>query len=241
MKSLVEEASSVSKAIEKAWIRAGKPVSFSVKIYEEAQSGFLGFNTTPAKIGLFFEEQIISKNQNEGRKKYHSSSSDEHDRPSRSSRPFSEPRLERSDRPERTERNERPERSEQRTEGTFERKPYGSGSREKNYDNPRSQGRHRSGSRPQGSFDKKEHDRPEREDRRKNSTPFVKREYEASGETPGVEKVTPKQPQAAQPVAQQPVSTRRVLKVSSRRYSAPKNDQETALTPSAVSDNSSDK
>jgi len=56
MKSIMEEASSIAKAIEKGWARAGKPQEFSVKVYEEAQTNFIGFTTKPAKIGLFFQE-----------------------------------------------------------------------------------------------------------------------------------------------------------------------------------------
>jgi predicted RNA-binding protein Jag len=57
MKSIMEEASSVAKAIEKGWIRAGKPQEFSVKVFEEAQKNFIGMTTKPAKIALFFEER----------------------------------------------------------------------------------------------------------------------------------------------------------------------------------------
>lgn len=58
MKSIMEEASSLAKAIEKGWARAGKPQEFTVKVFEEAQTSFFGLLTSkPAKIGLFFQEQ----------------------------------------------------------------------------------------------------------------------------------------------------------------------------------------
>lgn len=57
MKSIVEEASSIFKAIESAWIRAGKPDNFSVKIFEDAQRNFFGLTTKSAKIGLLFQEK----------------------------------------------------------------------------------------------------------------------------------------------------------------------------------------
>lgn len=61
MKSIVEEASSIFKAIEKAWDRAGKPADFSVKIFENPQTSFFGLTTTKqAKIGLFFADQQVS-------------------------------------------------------------------------------------------------------------------------------------------------------------------------------------
>lgn len=56
MKSIMQEASSIAKAIEKGWEKAGKPTDFSVKIYEEPQKNFIGLTTKPAKIALFFDE-----------------------------------------------------------------------------------------------------------------------------------------------------------------------------------------
>ena len=55
MKSLVEEASTIAKAIEKAWIAAEKPQSFSIKVFEHPESNFLGFVKKSAKVGIFFE------------------------------------------------------------------------------------------------------------------------------------------------------------------------------------------
>lgn len=63
MKSLVEEASSITKAIEKAWTRAGKPQTFSVKIFENPEVGFLGFTKKSAKVGIFFEEADVEKSE----------------------------------------------------------------------------------------------------------------------------------------------------------------------------------
>ncbi len=42
MKSIMEEASSILKAIEKGWNRAGKPQEFTVKVFEEPEHNFLG-------------------------------------------------------------------------------------------------------------------------------------------------------------------------------------------------------
>jgi len=60
MKSIVEEASSIGKAIEQAWDRAGKPANFSVKIFEESQKNMFGFTKQSAKIGLFFEAKAAA-------------------------------------------------------------------------------------------------------------------------------------------------------------------------------------
>jgi|SRR5579872_578246 len=60
MKSLIEEASSISKAIEKGWIRAGKPRNFSIKIYEEPEKNFFGLTTKSAKVALVFDEKTVT-------------------------------------------------------------------------------------------------------------------------------------------------------------------------------------
>lgn len=60
MKSLIEESSSIAKAIEKGWERAGKPHSFSVKVFELPEKNFLGMTTKYAKIGIFFTEERVS-------------------------------------------------------------------------------------------------------------------------------------------------------------------------------------
>lgn len=54
MKSVIQEASSITKAIELGWIKAGKPKEFSVKILEEATKNFFGFTTKKAKVVVFF-------------------------------------------------------------------------------------------------------------------------------------------------------------------------------------------
>lgn len=57
MKSLIEESSSIAKAVEKGWERAGKPQSFSIKIFELPEKNFLGLTTKYAKVGIFFAEE----------------------------------------------------------------------------------------------------------------------------------------------------------------------------------------
>ena len=60
MKSLVEEASSISKAIEQGWLRAGKPQEFSVKIFCEPEKNFFGLTVKSAKIAIFFKEAPVA-------------------------------------------------------------------------------------------------------------------------------------------------------------------------------------
>lgn len=58
MKSIVEEGSSIFKAIEKGWTRAGKPSHFSVKIFELPEKNFFGMTTKQAKVGIMFEHDL---------------------------------------------------------------------------------------------------------------------------------------------------------------------------------------
>jgi len=57
MKSLLQEASSVMKAVKKAWYEANQPNEFTVKVLEKAQKGFFGLTTKrPAVINILYEE-----------------------------------------------------------------------------------------------------------------------------------------------------------------------------------------
>lgn len=60
MKSIIEQASSIMKAIEKAWDQAEKPKEFSIKIFEQEERNFFGMSTKPAKIGIFFNDKPIA-------------------------------------------------------------------------------------------------------------------------------------------------------------------------------------
>jgi predicted RNA-binding protein Jag len=71
MKSIMQEASSIIKAIEKGWENAGKPKEFSIKIFEEPKKNFIGITTHSAKVGIFFEEEKLTKEpkEHEGKEK----------------------------------------------------------------------------------------------------------------------------------------------------------------------------
>jgi predicted RNA-binding protein Jag len=70
MNSIMQEAPSLAKAIEQAWIKAGKPQKFSIRVFEDAEKNFLGFSKKPAKIALLFEkDDIAHKPEPEARKK----------------------------------------------------------------------------------------------------------------------------------------------------------------------------
>jgi predicted RNA-binding protein Jag len=57
MKSIMEEASSISKAIDQAWIRAGKPAEFTIKILEHPERNMFGLTVKSAKVAFFFDER----------------------------------------------------------------------------------------------------------------------------------------------------------------------------------------
>lgn len=59
MKSIIEQASSIIKAIEKAWNQAEQPKEFSIKIFEKEERNFFGMSTKPAKIAIFFGDKPI--------------------------------------------------------------------------------------------------------------------------------------------------------------------------------------
>lgn len=55
MKSMLHEASSVIKAIEKAWIESGKPLEFTINIHEMGEKNFLGFTKRPAIVSVTYD------------------------------------------------------------------------------------------------------------------------------------------------------------------------------------------
>jgi len=60
MKSMLLEASSILKAIEKAWADSGKPREFTIKILEEGEKNFLGFSKRPAIISIAFDPKKVT-------------------------------------------------------------------------------------------------------------------------------------------------------------------------------------
>lgn len=55
MKSMLHEASSVIKAIEKAWIESGKPLEFTINIHEVGEKNFFGFTKRPAIVSVTYD------------------------------------------------------------------------------------------------------------------------------------------------------------------------------------------
>lgn len=73
MKSIIQEASTIAKAIEQGWKKADQPQEFSVKILEEPTWNFLGLTTRSAKVALFFDQ----RKETPSHSKQHSSNSGE--------------------------------------------------------------------------------------------------------------------------------------------------------------------
>jgi len=65
MRSLVQEAATIEKAIHQAWQKAGKPQQFQVKVLEEPERNFFGMVTRSGKIALFFQEQAVTQAQHQ--------------------------------------------------------------------------------------------------------------------------------------------------------------------------------
>lgn len=52
---MLHEASSVSKAIEKAWTDAGKPSEFTIKVLEAGEKNFLGMSKRPSIVSISYD------------------------------------------------------------------------------------------------------------------------------------------------------------------------------------------
>lgn len=68
MKSMLHEASSIIKAIQKAWELSGKPESFSVKVLEKGEKGLFGFFTKrPAIVSITYDNKPITNTRSNNR------------------------------------------------------------------------------------------------------------------------------------------------------------------------------
>ena len=238
MKSLVEEASSIFKAIEKAWTRAGKPQSFSVKVFEEPQGGFLGFNQKPAKVGIFYEEK---QEQTSSYKPRHNKSGNRtqtgqttrtphHKRRPENTRPAS------SDNSRNSSSEDKDQRPQPKPRPAVSLRPTNSAPKEadkkivrpverKVSDSPRPE---RSPRTPQRRDDRRQDDKPKtytkRPVERQASTdrPAAPSNVRPTAERPKQPEVAPVKPVEKPAAPTTPV--RKVLRVSGRRYSGPKKE-----------------
>jgi hypothetical protein len=60
MKSILQEASSVVKAIENAWIASGQPAEFTVNIHQVGKRNFFGITKIPAIVSISYDIQKSS-------------------------------------------------------------------------------------------------------------------------------------------------------------------------------------
>ncbi len=116
MKSLMEEASTVAKALEKAWARAGNPREFTVKVLDKPEKNFFGFTTKSAKVAILFEEEVASRGQHTSSRYQDRSQSQQ--RPQQKTIPVQQKRFEHA--PERTQERARRNLQEQQTQATLQ-------------------------------------------------------------------------------------------------------------------------
>jgi len=57
MKSILQEANSIERAIDKAWNQAGKPKEFSIKVLDEGERNFLGLSRRPAIVTILYKPE----------------------------------------------------------------------------------------------------------------------------------------------------------------------------------------
>jgi len=67
MKSLLLEASTVEKAVSKAWHEAGKPKEFTIKVHDEGERNFLGFSRRDAALSILFIPQRSERDRRQSR------------------------------------------------------------------------------------------------------------------------------------------------------------------------------
>ena len=60
MKSMFHEASTVIKAIEKAWADSGKPLEFTVNVLEVGEKNFLGLTKRPAIVSITYDPRKLT-------------------------------------------------------------------------------------------------------------------------------------------------------------------------------------
>lgn len=109
MKSMLHEASSVTKAVQKAWENSGKPREFTINVLELGETNFFGFSKRPAIVSITFDPRnLASQGKNDRRDQ---------------SRPQRHPHSGREDEQRRDQRNQRPDRNatDQRQQRTTDR------------------------------------------------------------------------------------------------------------------------
>jgi len=149
MKSLVQEASSIAKAIDAAWIHAGKPAEFSVKILEHPKKNFLGLTTHSAKVAFFFDE---GKVRTIGEQKSQPHSSELHKGGEKGVRPQQQKRAPQLQ----PQRNQPQPRTDQRR---AEARPMGSAQASAHSHGERIQGQHERGAHEHTSHERATHER----------------------------------------------------------------------------------
>ncbi|HBS47995.1 TPA: hypothetical protein DEO28_02730 [Candidatus Dependentiae bacterium] len=69
MKSILQEDSSIAKAVAKAWQKAGEPKEFNVKVFSKEEKNFFGFVKKMAVVSLSYDFNVFSKSTNKSQPK----------------------------------------------------------------------------------------------------------------------------------------------------------------------------
>lgn len=59
MKSMLQESSSVAKAVQQAWQEAGKPTEFTLKVLQEEEKNFFGMTRKPAIVSIIYDPRKV--------------------------------------------------------------------------------------------------------------------------------------------------------------------------------------
>ncbi len=111
MKSILHEAPTILKAIEKAWLDSGKPLEFTVHIHEQGEKNFLGISKRPAIVSITYEPK-----SQEFRRQHKAPERREQQPLVRAQKPQQPERGRRDQRPDLKPKKEFPERTQQPTQ-----------------------------------------------------------------------------------------------------------------------------
>ena len=64
---MLHEASSIAKAVEKAWTDAGKPTEFTIKVLEVGEKNFFGMSKSPAIVSITYAAHKSGRQQDSGK------------------------------------------------------------------------------------------------------------------------------------------------------------------------------
>ncbi len=232
MKSLVEEASSVVKAIEKAWNRAGNPETFSIKVFETPETNFFGFTKKSAKVGIFFSEEQAAPQTTKRQSTQTTREPQQkraHGQHAHTSTPAGSPKPQQKEYQNRRPRNDRFEKKDIVNTNDHKKTDVQESYQAKDQGASERPAAHTRDRRDNLKDNPRHNKRPQRRPFDKNNQ-TERRSYDNKHESQNQSQDVYREPVEARdavsaPVTQQPISNipqKKILKVSGRRYTAPK-------------------